>query len=65
MVDAINEGALMRSAALQNEQGTFFARRQVEPGLRAAGASDYLTKPIDVRAFLAFVDGTASPLASP
>ena len=26
--------------------------------LRAAGANDYLTKPIDVRAFLALVDAT-------
>ena len=32
--------------------------------LRAAGASDYLTKPIDVRAFLALVDATEPAPAS-
>ena len=33
--------------------------------LRAAGASDYLTKPIDVRAFLALVDATEPRPAEP
>ena len=33
--------------------------------LRAAGASDYLTKPIDMRKFLAFVDATEPRRAEP
>lgn len=33
--------------------------------LRAAGASDYLTKPIDVRNFLALVDATEPRKADP
>jgi DNA-binding response OmpR family regulator len=33
--------------------------------LRAAGASDYLTKPIDMHEFLAFLDATERATRSP